>query len=49
MIYIVHNLLPILVATLVVFIVDRILMAIRSHWGQINISRKTLLDDRFLI
>jgi len=39
----------ILVATLVCFIVDRVLMAFRAHWGQSNIAKKTLLDERFLI
>jgi len=38
-----------LVAILVCFIVDRLLVAARSYLGQINISRKTLLDERFLI
>ena len=39
----------ILVATLVCFIVDRLMVAMRAHWGQVNIAKKTLLDDRFLI
>ncbi len=39
----------ILVATLVCFVVDRALVAFRAHWGQSNIAKKTLLDDRFLI
>ena len=49
--YAVCNLLfeSVLVATLVCYVVDKLLCAFRSHWGQINIAKKTLLDDRFLI
>ena len=37
------------VSALVCYLVDRLLVAIRGHWGRINVSRKTLVDDRFLI
>jgi meckelin len=39
----------ILVATIVCYIVDRALCAFRAHWGQSNIAKKTLLQERFLI
>ena len=31
------------------YIVDRILVAARHHWGKLNMARKTLIDERFLI
>jgi len=39
----------VLVAVLVCYIVDRIIVALRKYYGEINIARKTLIDERFLI
>ena len=33
----------------IVWVIDIILVAIRSHFGQINISKKTFFDSKFLI
>ena len=38
-----------IVSLLVVYIVDRFIVFSRRHWGKINISKKTLVDYRFLI
>lgn len=37
------------VSLLVVYIIDRIIVFSRAHWGKINLSKKTLVDYRFLI
>jgi meckelin len=39
----------IFVSIVVIFVANRTLSFIRQHWGQINISKKTLVDERFLI
>ena len=31
------------------YIVDRMIKGIRYHWGKLNVARKTLIDDRFLL
>lgn len=36
------------VSALVVALVDWLITAIRARWGRINISAKTLIDQRFL-
>jgi meckelin len=38
-----------LVAVLVCYLVDLAIVAIRGYYGRINISRKSLIDERFLI
>lgn len=37
------------VSVFVVFVANRLMSVAREHWGQINISKKTLVDERFLI
>lgn len=38
-----------LVSCLVTFLADKLVSFARGHWGKANISRKTLIDPRFLI
>eukprot|EP00474_Spongospora_subterranea_P003737 CRZ04195.1 hypothetical protein [Spongospora subterranea] len=37
------------VSIMVVYAANQTLSYVRHHWGQINISKKTLVDERFLI
>jgi meckelin len=37
------------VSVLLTYLCDRAITAARAHWGRINLSQKTLIDDRFLL
>lgn len=37
------------VSILVVFLANRFISYFRKQWGQTNVSKKTLVDERFLI
>jgi meckelin len=38
-----------IVSALIVYLLDKGIVAARSHWGEINLSKKSLIDAQFLI